>query len=204
MIWMRVSHADDPRLAEVASSLMEGEIAVVPTETVYGLTATLDPPALLKVFYAKGRPDYKPLILGVDGPAMARSVVSAWPNEAERLADAFWPGPLSLVLPKAEGLPLLVTAGGDTVAIRVPQHPIALKLIQLVGSPLVLTSANRTDCPPPQSATEAVQQLASHVGYVVDAGPTQLGVASTVYDVATGEILRQGAVSADEISAELA
>lgn len=195
MIWQRISDENDPRLADVAAALKSGELAVVPTETVYGLASTLDPDALLKVFYAKGRPEYKPLIIGVDGAEMARTVAANWPPEAQRLAEAFWPGPLSLVLPKREGMPLLVTAGGETVAVRTPQHPVAFKLIRLVGQPLVLTSANRTGAEAPTTAAEAVAQLGLHPEFVVDSGPSRLGVASTVYDVSTREVLRQGALS---------
>lgn len=203
MIWMRISDADDPRLDEVADALKHGEIAIVPTETVYGLACTLHPDGLLKVFRAKGRPEYKPLIVGVDSARMAESVASFWPPEAQRLADVFWPGPLSLVVPKADGLPLLVTAGGDTVAVRAPEHPIAFKFIQLVGEPIVLTSANRTDSAPPQNAPEAVEQLALCVEHVIDAGPSRHGVASTLYDVGLGRTLRQGVITEEQIRSAL-
>jgi len=202
MIWMRISDPDDPRLCEVAGALKKSEIAIVPTETVYGLASTIHPDALLRVFHAKGRPDYKPVILGVADAEMARSVSSKWPPEAERLANAFWPGPLSLVVPKAERLPLLVTAGA-TVAVRVPQHPIAYKLIELVGQPLVLTSANVTDKPPTVSAAEAVEQLGLRASMVVDAGPAELGVASTLYSVVSGDILRQGVITGEQIESVL-
>ena len=139
---MKWVHPD--ALPEVAQALISGEIVVVPTETVYGIASTLEPSALLKVFAAKGRPEYKPLILGVADSEMARTVTAEWPQAAEDLAIRFWPGPLSLVLPKAEGIPYLVTAGGATVAVRAPAHPVSLELIHLVGRPLVLTSANRT------------------------------------------------------------
>lgn len=203
MIWMRVSDADDPRLIEVAEAIKSGEIAIVPTETVYGLASTLLPEGLLKVFRAKGRPDYKPVILGVTDAEMARSVSSMWPPEAERLANAFWPGPLSLVVPKAERLPLLVTAGGATVAVRVPQHLIAYRLIELVGQPLVLTSANVTDAQPAVTASDAVEQLGFHASYIVDAGRSELGVASTVYDVIEQRVLRTGLISEEDIRARI-
>jgi L-threonylcarbamoyladenylate synthase len=204
MIWMRISDPSDPRLNEVADALMAGEITIIPTETVYGLASTIHPDALLKVFRAKGRPDHKPLILGVTDAEMARSVASKWPSDAERLATAFWPGPLSLVVPKAERLPLMITAGGATVAVRAPQHPIAYKLIELVGQPLVLTSANRSEESAPVTAWQAVEQLALHPSYVIDAGRSAIGSASTIYDVSSGKVAREGHISEAALNSALA
>jgi len=186
-------------IEEVAAAVSACEIAIVPTETVYGIAATLDPDALLKVFHAKGRPDHKPLIVGVANADMARQLVSEWPDKADTLAERFWPGPLSLVLPKAANIPYLVTAGGSTVAVRAPKHDVTLRLIEFVGKPLVLTSANRSGGAPPKSAAEAVAQFGMSVSYVLDDGPTTIGIESTVYDVASERVLRQGAVSHEEI-----
>jgi L-threonylcarbamoyladenylate synthase len=186
-------------MQEVAASLGRGEIAVVPTETVYGLASTLDPDALLKVFHAKGRPEYRPLIVGVADAEMARTLVTEWPERAEQLARKFWPGPLSLVLPKADFIPYMVTAGGATVAVRAPSHPVPLELIRLVGKPLVLTSANRSGGQSPKNAAEAVRQLGMAPAYVLDDGPSSLGVESTVYDVLNHIVLREGAIPATEL-----
>jgi L-threonylcarbamoyladenylate synthase len=154
MIWVRPSDIE-----EVANALRKGEIAIVPTETVYGVAATLSDEALAKVFHAKGRSENKPLIVGVADSAMAKKLVSTWPLQAEELANRFWPGPLTLVLPKAAGIPDLVTAGGDTVAVRGPGDQTTLRLIKMVSAPLVLTSANRSGGSLPRSATDAVAQI---------------------------------------------
>src|SRR5690606_30709099 len=115
----------------------------MPTETVYGLAAVArDANAVHRVFAAKGRPATNPLIVHASSLEMARGCCARWPAEANALARAFWPGPLTLVLPKAEWVPDVVTAGGQTVAVRVPRHPIALALIEAVGEPLVAPSAN--------------------------------------------------------------
>src|SRR5687768_16104521 len=121
---------------------------------------------------------------------MARQLVSEWPDKADTLAERFWPGPLSLVLPKAKHIPYLVTAGGTTVAVRAPGHDVTLQLIELVGKPLVLTSANRSGGLTPKSAAEAVAQLGMSVAYVLDDGPTSIGIESTVYDLAADTIVR--------------
>ena len=194
MIWVRPE-----AIEEVAAAIADGEIAIVPTETVYGIAATLDPDALLKVFHAKGRPDHKPLIVGVANADMARQLVSEWPAKADALAERFWPGPLSLVLPKAANIPYLATAGGSTVAVRAPKHDVTLRLIELVGKPLVLTSANRSGGAPPKSAADAVAQVGMAVSYVIDDGPTSIGIESTVYDIAADIVLRQGAISIEEV-----
>lgn len=194
VIWVRQDALD-----EVAHALRAGDIAVVPTETVYGLASTLESDALLKVFHAKGRPDHKPLIVGVTGAQMARLLVSEWPEQADQLASRFWPGPLSLVLPKAPTMPYIVTAGGPSVAVRAPGHLIAHRLIELVGKPLVLTSANRSGGVAPRTPAEAVAQLGIAPAYVLDDGPTRIGVESTVYDVLEKTVLRQGAISEDDL-----
>lgn len=198
MIWVRQSDIE-----EVANALKKGEVAIVPTETVYGVAATLSDEALAKVFHAKGRSESKPLIVGVADAAMAKKLVSTWPLQAEELVNRFWPGPLTLVLPKTDGIPDLVTAGGETVAVRAPGHHVTLRLIEMVGAPLVLTSANRSGRSLPRSATEAVAQIGMEVAYVLDDGPTPIGIESTVYDVAAKKILRQGAVSIEDIEAAL-
>ncbi|MDQ2985456.1 MAG: L-threonylcarbamoyladenylate synthase [Armatimonadota bacterium] len=187
----------------MALALKAGDIVVVPTETVYGLASTLQPDALLRIFKAKGRPEYKPLIVGVDGPEMARTITGSWPAGAQTLAETFWPGPLSLVLPKSEKMPYLVTAGGPSVAVRAPAHGIAFSLIRLVGAPLVLTSANLSGGASPKTAAEVVGQLGCSPAYVFDDGPSIIGVESTVYDIAQRKVLREGSISSREIELAL-
>nr|MBA3726973.1 threonylcarbamoyl-AMP synthase [Armatimonadota bacterium] len=173
MIWFRPTRADDPRLADVAAALLGGEIAIVPTETVYGLACVADDPkAIAKVFKAKGRAPDKPLIVAAADIDQSRALCSGWPKMAQVLARAFWPGPLTLVLPKAPAVPDLVTAGGGTVAVRVPDHPVLLRLIDMVGKPLIATSANKSNQLSPLSAQEAVGQVGLACAYVVDCGPT--------------------------------
>jgi L-threonylcarbamoyladenylate synthase len=131
-------------IARAAALLREGRLVAFPTETVYGLGANaLDAAAVARIYEAKGRPATSPLIVHVDGPAMARRVVAAWPPAAEALAAQFWPGPLTLVLPKQSAVPDIVTAGLVTVGVRVPAHPLALALIRAAGVPLAAPSANR-------------------------------------------------------------
>ncbi|MGI8923817.1 MAG: L-threonylcarbamoyladenylate synthase [Fimbriimonadales bacterium] len=202
MIWFRPAGADDPRLAEVAAAVLGGEIAIVPTETVYGLACLADDPrAITKVFKAKGRTPDKPLIVAATEIAQARMLCSDWPEIAEKLATAFWPGPLTIVLPKAIAVPDLVTAGGNTVAVRIPNQTVLLRLIDLVGRPLTATSANQSSQPSPLSAEEAVRQLGPTCAYVVDCGPTSVGKESTIVQIAgnTVAILREGAIPLCEI-----
>ncbi|MEO7453253.1 MAG: L-threonylcarbamoyladenylate synthase [Fimbriimonadales bacterium] len=196
MKWVRESAVE-----EVAAAIKVGAIAIVPTETVYGIASTLDDDALAKVFRAKGRPEGKPLIVGVSGAEMAGTVCAEWPAEAQALAERFWPGPLSLVLPKAEGIPLTVTAGGSTVAVRAPGLPITMRLIELVGEPIVLTSANVSSNVSPLTAAEAVAQIGLSVAYVLDSGRSPIGIESTVYEVSTRTVLRHGAIPEEGLKA---
>jgi len=202
VIWFRATGADDQRLADVARALLDGVIAIVPTETVYGLACVADDPkAIAKVFMAKGRIAEKPLIVAAKDSAQARTLCSDWPEMAEKLARAFWPGPLTLVLPKAPAVLDLVTAGGKTVAVRVPDHPVLLRLIDMAGKPLVATSANVSGQAPPRDAEDAVRQVGLACAYVVDCGPTSVGNESTIVQVdgASMSILRQGAIARADI-----
>ncbi|MCH8275676.1 MAG: threonylcarbamoyl-AMP synthase [Armatimonadetes bacterium] len=202
MKWFRPEGPDDSRLQEVAEALRSGKIVVLPTDTVYGLAAdAFNSDAVLKVFRAKGRPPEKPLALLVADGDQARQAVAHWPPEAESLAKAFWPGPLTLVLPKSESVPLVVTAGLPKVGVREPGEAVTVALIRRVGSPLAATSANRSGRPPPLRAEDAVAQLGTSPAFVVDCGPCPVGVVSTVLDLTVSPpcILRPGAVSAAEI-----
>src|SRR4051812_44639685 len=132
-------------LRAAAAVVRAGGLVAFPTETVYGLGANaLDPVAVAGIFAAKGRPPANPLIVHIEGDAMLREVAAAWPATAAALAARFWPGPLTLVLPKTEAVPDVVTGGGPTVAVRVPAHPVALGLIRAAGGPLAAPSANRS------------------------------------------------------------
>src|SRR5437870_407323 len=144
---LRVS-ADRPERESIARAtkiIRAGGLVAFPTETVYGLGANaLAEAAVARIFAAKGRPSRNPLIVHVPDTQTAASLVSVWPEAAERLATRFWPGPLTLVLPKSDRIPAMVTAGGETLALRVPAHPVALALLRETGLPLGAPSANRS------------------------------------------------------------
>ncbi|HYW11859.1 MAG TPA: L-threonylcarbamoyladenylate synthase, partial [Longimicrobium sp.] len=147
MILLRLDPAspDPAALRQAADTLRRGGLVAFPTETVYGLGAhALDPAAVARIYTAKGRPGYNPLIVHVADADAARALTSAWPDQAERLAEAFWPGPLTLVLPKYDSIPDSVTAGLPSVALRVPAHPVAHALLRLAGIPVAAPSANRS------------------------------------------------------------
>jgi L-threonylcarbamoyladenylate synthase len=155
-----------------AELIRTGGLVAFPTETVYGLGANaLDPAAVARIFEVKGRPSTSPLIVHVSSAAMARElVVSGWPEPAEVLAGRFWPGPLTLVLPRQERIPPGVTAGLPTVGIRVPAHPLALELIEAAGVPIAAPSANRFTQLSPTTAEHVRLGLGSHVDLVLDGG----------------------------------
>jgi len=213
--------AGPEQVAEAVRRLSAGGVVAFPTETVYGLGAdALNPDAVAHVFRLKGRPANNPLIVHVSGPAMAREVVAEWTPDADRLADAFWPGPLTIVLPKADRVPDIVTAGGPTVAVRCPDHPLTLALLEVFNGPLVGPSANpsgfispttadhvRAAFTAPPSRGEAFPDPDTfHLGvFVLDGGPCRVGIESTVISLAENpaRILRPGMVSAEQIAAAL-
>jgi L-threonylcarbamoyladenylate synthase len=191
-------------IARAAELIRAGELVAFPTETVYGLGANaLDAAAVEKIYVAKGRPAGSPLIVHVDSVQMARSLVREWPETANLLARKFWPGPLTLVLPKAPQIPGRVTGGLDTVGIRMPAHPIALNLIQAAGVPIAAPSANRFTELSPTTADHVRGSLGDRVSMVLDEGRTQLGIESTVISLADGEptLLRPGMISRAQIEA---
>ena len=190
-------------LRRAAAALKRGEPVAFPTETVYGLGANaFDPAAVRRIFEAKGRPEDNPLIVHVTGLAMLRRLVRDVPPEARALADRFWPGPLTIVLPKKAAVPGVVTAGLPTVAVRVPDHPVALALIEAAGTPIAAPSANRSGRPSP---TRAAHVAADFPGLLVlDGGAARHGLESTV--VALGDpprVLRLGAIPVEELRAVL-
>lgn len=190
-------------LAAAAERLANGQLVAIPTETVYGLAANaLDPDAVALIFRAKGRPATNPLIVHVADVAMAKRFASDWPEAAERAAAAFWPGPLTLVVNKTSAVPDSVTAGGATVAVRCPSLLLTRKLIEVADCPLAAPSANRSEAVSPTTAQHVLEGLGNRVGMILDAGPCEHGLESTVLDctVTPPHILRPGPISADQLS----
>lgn len=193
-------------LERAAALLAAGEIVAVPTETVYGLAANArNAAAVAKLFVAKGRPAHNPIIVHVSGLGMARDCVAEWPDAAERLARAFWPGPLTVVLPKRATIPDVVTAGGPTVGIRWPSHPFMRALIERCGFPLAAPSANPANRLSPTTAAHVIAGLGGGVPLVVDGGTCQVGLESTVVDLTRHppKVLRPGMIHEGAIEAVL-
>ena len=182
--------------------LRQGGVVAIPTETVYGLAAhATNPQAVQKIFEAKGRPQDNPLIVHIASleelPALVRQV----PDAAKKLAETFWPGPLTMIFYKSEKIPAETSAGLDTVGIRMPQHLAARQVIQAAGVPLAAPSANRSGRPSPTTAEHVMNDMKGRIDAVLDGGPCQVGVESTVVDM-TGDVprvLRPGAVTREQI-----
>jgi L-threonylcarbamoyladenylate synthase len=194
----------DPKtIGEAAELLRGGRLVAFPTETVYGLGANgLDPAAAAKIYAAKGRPADNPLILHFSSP-MDVEMAARIPEKARELMKLFWPGPLTLVLPSRGTVPPEVTAGLDTVAVRMPSHPVALALIAAAAVPVAAPSANSSGRPSPTDARTVASDLGDRVDLVLDGGPASVGLESTVLDL-TGEqmvLLRPGGCSVEEIEA---
>jgi L-threonylcarbamoyladenylate synthase len=199
------AESPDPALiARAAALLGQDRLVAFPTETVYGLGANaLHPAAVEKIYEAKGRPAHNPLIVHVADATAAQRLVTAWPEAAARLAARWWPGPLTLVLPKSRDVPAEVTAGLGTVAIRVPAHPVALALLRAAGGPVAAPSANRSGQVSPTTAAHVVESLGERVQMVLDGGPTSVGIESTVLDLSDRApiLLRPGMVSREALEA---
>jgi L-threonylcarbamoyladenylate synthase len=190
-------------IAEAVRVLRGGGLVAFPTETVYGLGArALDANAIERIFVAKGRPRSHPLIAHVEGEAQARTLALAWNERASALARAFWPGPLTLVVPRAAIVPDAVTGGGDSVAVRAPAHPVARALLAALGEPIVAPSANRFQGLSPTRAAHVVSSLGDADVLVLDGGACSEGIESTVVDVrgARPSILRRGTLSREQIA----
>lgn len=184
-----------------ADFILKGRIGGVPTETVYGLAANaLDEKAVRKIFEAKMRPFIDPLIVHVCNMDMARDI-AIFSEEDEKLAKAFWPGPLTLVLKKNEKIPDIVTAGLDTVAVRMPSHPVMLSLIEAAQAPIAAPSANPFAYVSPTRAEHVREQLGEKIDFILDGGPCECGLESTIVftENSSGKILRHGPVSAEDI-----
>ena len=199
--------AGEAGLAAAVAALGRGELVAMPTETVYGLAAdAANPTAVGRIYLAKGRPRFNPLIVHASSAADAKRHVR-FSVDAERLADAFWPGPLTLVLPLAAnaGIADLVTAGLDTLAVRVPAHPVAQALLAASARPLAAPSANRSGHVSPTTAAHVVEDLGRQVSVILDAGPTSVGLESTIVGLAGDGplLLRAGGLARDAIEAVL-
>ncbi|NMB45254.1 MAG: threonylcarbamoyl-AMP synthase [Firmicutes bacterium] len=189
-------------ILQAAQVLRRGGLVAFPTETVYGLGANgLDAGAVAHIFTAKGRPADNPLILHIAAMETIHQIVAEVPALALRLAQTFWPGPLTLVLPKAAEVPAVTTGGLDTVAVRMPSHPVALALIEAAGVPVAAPSANQSGRPSPTEAAHVIADLLGRVDIILDGGPTGIGVESTVLDCTQVRpvILRPGGISREDL-----
>ena len=189
----------DEQIDAAAELLRSGQVVAFPTETVYGLGASaLDPEAVKRIFSAKGRPADNPLIVHIADPADAAAIAEV-PASAGMLMEAFWPGPLTLVLRKYDNIPSIVTAGLSTVAVRMPAHPVALSLIRSAGLPIAAPSANRSGRPSPTSAAHVAEDMEGRISLILDGGPCRVGIESTVLDVSESPftLLRPGDVTVD-------
>lgn len=192
------------QFVEAGRLIRAGRLVAFPTETVYGLGANaLDAAAVSRIFEAKQRPNTSPLIVHVDSVAMARQLAARWPPAAETLARHFWPGPLTLILPRKPIVPGLVTAGLPSVGLRMPAHPVALELIRQAGVPIAAPSANRFTALSPTTAAHVRRSLGGKVDLILDGGPCRVGIESTVLSLAVSPpvLFRPGAISRQELEA---
>lgn len=191
-------------IRRAADVIRAGGLVAFPTETVYGVGANgLDPAAVARIFAAKGRPATNPVILHVADPICMLNVAASWPETAAKLAARFWPGPLTLVVAKRPEVPDIVTAGGPTVAIRCPSHPVARALIRAAGVPIAAPSANRTTELSPTRAEHVLKGLDGRIDLLLDGGPCPGGLESTVVDVTVSSVrlLRHGLISVPMLEA---
>lgn len=191
-------------LARAIEVLKRGGLVAIPTETVYGLAAdACDEEAVAGIFRAKGRPSSNPIIVHVADVAMARALAASWPAPADAVATRLWPGPVTVVVPRGPRIPDIVTAGGDTVALRCPAHPLARRLIAESGIPLAAPSANRSEAVSPTTAHHVLEGLGDRIDLILDGGPCAKGIESTVIDCTTTppRILRPGPLSRAELEA---
>ena len=195
----------DDAIREAAALIREGKLVGISTETVYGLGAdALNPDAVRAIFEAKGRPGDNPLIVHIAHIEELRPLIAAEPSPAaQRLAEAFWPGPLTMIFPRSARVPLRTTGGLDTVAVRMPAHPVARALIERSGRPIAAPSGNRSGRPSPTTAAHMLEDMDGRIPLILDGGPCDVGLESTVVDM-TGpapRILRPGGVTREQIAA---
>lgn len=189
-----------------SAALRAGEVVALPTETVYGLAANaMNAAAVERIYAVKGRPAHNPIIVHVASVEMARGCVAAWSEVAHHLASAFWPGPLTMVLPKSEAVPDIVTAGGDTVGVRWPSHPFIQAVIRECGFPLAAPSANPSNRVSPTNAEHVRKSLGGKIRLIVDGGQSQVGIESTVLDLTSSppQVLRPGMIHEESLAAVL-
>lgn len=195
-------NSDREALDCAAKILKQGGLVAMPTETVYGLAAnTFDEEAIKKIFVAKGRPQDNPLIVHISDREMLKKVVASVPKSAEKLIERFWPGPLTMVLPRSKNVPEVVSAGLDTVAVRMPSNPVARELIRVSGLPLAAPSANLSGSPSPTTAEHVLADLDGRIDAVIMSGRSDVGVESTVVTLATNppRLLRPGGVTFEQL-----
>ena len=193
----------DDDLSYAVDVLLRGGLVGVPTDTIYGLAGNgLDASAVAKIYEIKGRPAVKPIILLIPDISAAEEFCAEIPETARKLAEAFWPGALTLVLRRGGNVPDIVTAGGDTIGVRCPDHPKTLELLRLAGIPAAAPSANISDMPSPKNVAEVLAYFDGKIECVIDGGQCTLGVESTIVDLSAGpyKILRSGALPEEEIA----
>ncbi len=193
-------------LTQCVELLRAGELVGLPTETVYGLAANaLHPEAVARIFAVKGRPAHNPVIVHVAGVEMARRCVAEWTPPAEKLAAAFWPGPLTLILPRSGIIPDLITAGGQTVGVRWPSHPFIQAVIRRCDFPLAAPSANLSSQISPTTAEHVRKSLGDKIRLIIDGGPSHVGIESTVLDLTCkpARVLRPGMIHDESLVAVL-
>jgi L-threonylcarbamoyladenylate synthase len=203
-LWkLKANEPLQPQLKEAASLLAQGQVVAFPTETVYGLGADgLNPDACRKIFAAKGRPADNPLILHICEMDQILQLTSGLTPIAKKLMEAFWPGPMTLIVHKSDIIPDVVTAGLDTVAVRFPVHEVARELIRLAGTPIAAPSANKSGKPSPTNAQDVLQDMDGIIAGIVDGGACNIGVESTIIDTTGDEavILRPGGITREMIA----
>ena len=204
--YFNVSDPRDPAIAAAGAVLRRGGLVAIPTETVYGLAANaMNDNAVRGIFAAKGRPADNPLIVHISALSQWDALVTEIPDRAKQLAAAFWPGPLTIILPKSDAVSTVVSGGLSTVAVRMPSHPIARAIIDAAGVPLAAPSANRSGKPSPTTAQHVKDDMDGRIDCIVDAGPCKVGVESTVLSLAeaTPRLLRPGGVTPEMLQSVL-
>ncbi len=195
---------EEDTIKEAAAILRGGDVVAFPTETVYGLGAdALQPEGARRIYEAKGRPSDNPLIVHIADLSALERIAREIPPGARALADAFWPGPLTLVLPKSDAVPFETTGGLSTVAVRMPSHPVALALIRESGGYIAAPSANRSGRPSPTRAEHVLEDLDGRIPLILDGGPVGIGIESAIVDLTGGtpQILRPGYITEERIAA---
>lgn len=198
-----INHIDEDKMQEAGNLIAAGELVAFPTETVYGLGGdALHPEAAKKIYAAKGRPSDNPLIIHIAEVSDLERVAKVVPEQAKKLAEAFWPGPLTMVVWKKEEVPYATTGGLDTVAVRMPNHPVALDLIRKSGKLIAAPSANTSGRPSPTEGSHVMEDLEGRIAMVLDSGPVGIGIESTIIDLTEDipMVLRPGYITPEMLS----